>query len=329
MKIVKWDRQKISRPGIYSHLPLEAYHGDICVGPSVSSSGLRTIITGSPAHYFVESYLNPEPPPETDDKAESEALILGRAAHHMLLGEEEFLTTFVIRPEVLEGSAWQGNRTACKAWLKEQEVYGRTVLLRSQIERVRGMANALGKHPLIKAGIMNGHVECSLFWQDKETGIWMKCRPDVIPNESGDAADLKTTRLYGYDFDTDAAKKGYDMQAALTKWGFKEALGMEMQSFSLIPVTSRPPYCCDVLTLQGADIIEAEKDLRIALRTFAHCLKTGDWFGPGGTQSDARFLAFPPWLTERRKFKRDFLLREIERAKGEDQPSQLDYLSTP
>lgn len=331
MKIEKWDHQKISRPGIYSGVPLEFYHGDCCVGDSVSSSGLRTIYTESPAHYFEDSYLNTEPDEDEDEekKKESVALVLGRAAHHLLLGEEAFLTTFVVRPKQLGGSDWQGNRKECRAWLAQQAVDGRTVLLPSHIRHVRGMAKALTKHPLIKAGILNGQVECSLFWKDKETGIWLKARPDVIPNDSGDAADLKTTRQYGYDFDHDASKMRYDMQAALTKWAFKEVLGLEMQSFSLIPVTTSAPYCCDVLTLNSADISMAEADLRVALKTFAHCRKTGDWFGPAGTQSDARFLAFSQWVRDRAEHRRDFLLREIERAKGDDQPTQLDYLGTP
>lgn len=324
MKLIKWNGEKISAPGVYAGIPMDAYHGQLTVGPSVSSSGLRTIFTMSPAHYFDTSYLNTD----REDEEGKEAFVLGRAAHHLLLGEDEFSTLFIVRPdEAPDGRAWNGNNNSCKAWLEAQTKAGRTVLTKNQIDSIRGMARALAKHPLIEAGILNGQVERSLVWQDKETGIWLKVRPDVIPNDSGDAADLKTSSHFGYDFDHSASKFRYDMQAALTKWAFKQVLGMEMQSFSLIPVTSRRPHCCDVLTLQGVDITEAEQDLRVALRTFAHCLKTGNWFGPSGSQGDARFLALTPRIREGAEYRRDFLKREIDRATI--QPTGAEYLGTP
>lgn len=317
---------KIGKPGVYPNLPMSQYHGDTCVGPSISSSGLRTIFTKSPAHYFDTSYLNPDRT-EEDDK---EAFILGRAAHHLLLGEDDFSTLFVVRPdEAPDGRAWNGNNNSCKAWLAEQAAAGRTVLTPGQIDAIRGMARSLAKHPLIQNGILNGKIEQSLIWKDKETGVWLKARPDAIPNDSGDVADLKTTAKMAYDFDNDASKLRYDIQAALVKWGLKETMGLDMQSFSFVPVLKSRPHCCDVLTLQSDDIAEAEKDLRTAIRVFANCLETGNWFGPGGTQSDARFFVFTPYQRERAVYRRDFLEREIARAEAADEPSAAEYAEVP
>jgi len=37
---IKWDGKQITKPGLYGSIPLELYHaGNICDGPSVSSSG--------------------------------------------------------------------------------------------------------------------------------------------------------------------------------------------------------------------------------------------------------------------------------------------------
>ena len=66
---------KISEPGVYS-LPIEIYHGQPTVGPSISSSGLRTIWAQSPAHYYVDSPLNPKRAPQPDRPA----FALGRQA---------------------------------------------------------------------------------------------------------------------------------------------------------------------------------------------------------------------------------------------------------
>lgn len=334
MKIKRWDGKKISEPGIYDGIPMDIYHGDLCIGPSVSSSDLRTIFIQSPAHYFETSYLNTskEDEDEEDEEVQKENanFVLGRAAHHLLLGEDDFSTQFIVRPEEApDGRAWNGNNNSCKAWIAHQTDAGRTILTRKQIKVVRGMARSLAKHPLIEAGILNGHVEKSIVWRDKQSGVWLKSRPDVIPNDSGDVADLKTTAAMDYDFDNDGSKFRYDMQAALTKWGLKETLNLEMQSFSFVPVLKKAPHCCDVLTLQGEDIIEAEKDLRISIEIFANCLKTGNWFGPSGTQSDARFFVFKPYIRERAQLRRDFLQRELERETAANQPTQAEYAAVP
>lgn len=315
---------KISAPGLYSGIPMADYHGDLCVGPSISSSGLRTIFTESPAHYFDKSYLNPDRAEEED----KEAFVLGRAAHHLLLGEDDFSTLFIVRPdEAPDGRAWNGNNNTCKAWLAAQEKAGRTVLTPGQIEAIRGMARSLAKHPLIESGILNGQIEKSLVWKDRETGIWLKARPDAIPNDSGDVCDLKTTASNGFDIDNSASKLRYDMQAALTKWGLKQVCGIELSSFSFAFVLKKRPHCCDILTLHGADVEQAERDLRTALRVFARCIETGDWFGPSGTQSDARFLAFSQRVRENAEFRRDFLEREIIRSANENQPTGAEYLA--
>jgi hypothetical protein len=303
---------KITKSGIYSGISMDAYHGDLCAGPSVSSSGLRTIFLQSPAHYWVSSYLNPA---RTEQK-DSAALTLGRAAHHLLLGEDDFSTLFIARPAEIAGKPWQGNRTECKEWIAAQVKAGRTVLVPDQFEQIRGMARALADHPLVRAGILNGEIEKSLVWKDKETGVWLKARPDAIPNESGDYADLKTTSKVGSELDREVSNRRYDVQAALTGIGAREVIGKEMSSFSFVFVESEPPHSVDVLTLDKADIEAAEKDLRAALRTFAWCHKNSNWFGPSGTQLDARYVHISDWARENAEYRRDFLEREIKKAES-------------
>lgn len=296
----------IDRDGIY-RIRLDHYHSQCTVGPSISSSGLRTIFKRSPAHFYCDWSGNPEREPEK----ESEALILGRAAHHLLLGEDAFSTLFIQRPEFIAGADWQGNRKVCRAWLEDQARAGRTVLLPSDIKTIRGMARSLAQNDLIQAGILNGQVEHSIIFKDRKTGVFLKSRPDVIPTDSGDFAELKTSSHFGDELDREIAKYRYDMQAALVGMACQQVLKRPMQSFSFVFVESKPPYSVEIVTLKSDDIAEAEKDLRVAIDVFAHCLKTGDWFGPGGSQRDARFVHMPPWVRENAEFRRDVLTREI------------------
>src|ERR1700677_1705472 len=125
MKTRKWDGKSIKMPGVISGMPLEKYHAaDACYEPSISSSGLRTIFNKSPKHYWCSSPYNPN----RIEPEETEALVLGRAAHHLLFGEADFRRSFAIRPATINGESWHGSKTICKAWLYQAEESGLTVL---------------------------------------------------------------------------------------------------------------------------------------------------------------------------------------------------------
>lgn len=285
----------ITEPGIYAGVPIDLYHSQaLCDGPSVSSSGLRKIFSESPAHFFATWDGNPE----REEQPVSEALTLGRAAHHLLLGEDDFSTLFVQRPETIGGAAWQGNRTACKAWLAEQAAKGRTVLKPEQVKTIRGMARALAAHPLVQAGALNGRVEMTMVWRCKDTGIWVKARPDVIPNDSGDFVDLKTTVSVQFDdIQRTIADYGYQMQAALVHEGWLTLTGMKPESFTLAFVEKAPPYCVRFATLWHEDLVRGDQQNLMSRATFKRCLDANEWPGPGG--DDAEHIALPEWMQKR------------------------------
>ncbi len=135
MKVTPYITGKISEPGCYSGLPLDFYHDDCTAGPGISSSGLRTIESKTPLHYWATSYLNP-------DRIEQEPkdhFTFGEAAHKLLLGESGFAGRFSVRPD--KWDSWRTDKA--KEWKAEQESEGRTVLIPSQLEQIRGMARSL------------------------------------------------------------------------------------------------------------------------------------------------------------------------------------------
>lgn len=293
---------KVVEPGLFSGVPIDVYHGaDLCDGPSISSSGLRTIYNESPAHYWCRSPYNPE----RAEEKETEAFTLGRAAHHLLLGEDAFSTLFSCRPET-----WSDWRTKdSRTWHDEQVEAGRTVLIPSQLDQIRGMARSLAAHPLIRSGILNGQIEQSMVWRCKETGIWLKSRPDAIPNDSGDFADLKTcASVRTEDLMKAIADHGYHQQGALICEAWHALTGSTASSFSLVFVEKSPPYCVRIVTLRDEDLIRGERQNTIAKRTFAKCMAENHWPGPGG--GDAEFMGLPSWAQTRI----DRQLEELEAA---------------
>jgi hypothetical protein len=263
----------ITEPGVYD-MPIEHYHGNCCAGPSISSSGLRTIDAKSPAHYWDESYLNPEYDPAED----AAHYVLGRAAHTLLLGEEGFREKFVVRPD--EFDSWRTK--ASKAWRREQLDSGKSVLEPKDIATIKAIAGALGRDPLVSQGLLNGEIERSIIWRDSETGVWLKSRPDALPVNADLVADLKTcTSAAPRDVRNSIAEYGYHMQLALVGMGMKEVLGREIsdEDFVLVFVETKRPYCVNVKPVSPDAIFAGRAQLRRAIRKFAECLEKNEWPG--------------------------------------------------
>lgn len=280
---------KITVPGAYLNMPMNVYHGRPTKEPSVSSTGLRTIFQMSPAHFWQNYAYNPEP--DEDDSEETKAMILGRAAHHLLLGEKDFYSEFVMRPEELHGMKWQSNRKDCKQWVAEHELDGYTILTNAMLDQIKGMARGLSRQPLVQQGILNGVVEVSMFWRDEETGVWLKSRPDNIPNDSGDFADLKCVADITSDgISRGLSERGYHQQGALVGEGSSKVLNISMQSFSLVYVEQKTPFWSRVDPVSLEDLGDGVRENHAALRLFKKCWDAGYWPGPENRVGDGGFV---------------------------------------
>jgi hypothetical protein len=300
---------KISEAGVYRSVPIEAYHRDVTLFDdfSISSSGLRQVLD-RPSLYWGFSPYNPTPF-EQDDK---KALEFGKAAHMLLLGEDTFARRYSLRPETYpddKGAArpWSGNSNWCKGWLVDQAKAGRTVITETEIGHIRQIAAALEKKAAIKLGIMNGRIERSIFMQHGD--IWLKSRPDVVPNDSGDFVDLKTAASVDDESLSKAIyNNGYFVQAGLLRMIIREVIGADaFSSFTFVFVEKAPPYDVRVMQLKDEDIDLGERMARQAIGTVKECLKRNQWPGYDGFDRDIGWVEMPSWAKTRLKI-------ELERA---------------
>jgi len=294
LKTIVWDGKPITKPGMYSQIPLALYHGqEICDGPSISSSGLRQLNPqrGSPAHFYARWSGNPD---RVEPETEKKEFVLGRAVHHLLLGEPHFAKLFVQQPAEYPGQhgvlkPWSNNAHYCQRWNAEQAKLGRSILDPKQIGQIRAIAKSVGSHPFAN-DILHGLIERSLFWKDKETGVWLKIRPDAIPTDSADFADLKSTTSVVYSSLAKSINEfGYYQQAALVREGCKIVLGMDMQTFTFVFVEKAPPFAVRDIRLEAEDMDRGQRMNRACIRTFAKCLKDKRWPAPGyGNEGNER-----------------------------------------
>lgn len=303
LQVIPYTGGQISVPGIYSGVPMHetddspGYHGDICVGPSFSSSHLRKMETMSPDEVWDTLYLNPDRDPDADkDKPH---YVLGRAAHTLLLGEAGFAQTYLIRPETYADEKtgadkpWNGNSLVCKRWMAEAKEMGRTVITAEQVETIRGIARRLADHPTVQTGILNGLIEHSIFWIDEKTGLWLKARPDVIPTDSNVIADLKVQAgVTAIECRRSITDWSYHQQMALISEGMFRVAARVIEMSVLVMAKSSRPYSINHKPLTPAAIYRGHQLNRRALDRIKECLDASAWPGPDDDEVPAGLMEY-------------------------------------
>jgi len=258
--------EKIAEAGVYD-IPMEVYHGDCCVGPSISNSGIKQILA-DPAEYWRKSALNP-------DRVEQETkrhFNIGTSAHLLFLEPDTVNGLVSVVPSDILASNGAMSTKAAKEFKAKQEELGRTVITENEWKQ-------------------------SLFWQDEETGVWLKTRPDTMPRESGRyIVDYKTT-----DFEDIAswerqatADTRLDIQAASQLWGCKAAAQIEAKGVLYIVQSKKPPHRVALRFIHAGSLLHeiGRVDLRTGINSFAQCWETGEWPSPW---DDVKELSPPDW----------------------------------
>jgi hypothetical protein len=280
---------QIDKPGIYDSIPAEDYHGrEICDAPSISSSGLKTIIEQSPLHYWWNSPLNPDRPREK----QSAHFNVGKAAHDILLLTERWSDRYYVLPDNFNARATK-EQAGLHAERAEALEAGLTVLKWEEAQLAEAMADAIRANKFAMAALSNGLPEQTLCWKDDATGVWLRARPDYLPNKRLFIPDLKTAADASPDvFRRAMATYGYHQSAALYCDGIEAVFGDKPASFFFIVVEKAAPYCVALYELPQDDIHRGRMLNRKAIDAFARCLSTGKW---PGYADDVTPLPLPAW----------------------------------
>ena len=303
----EWNGKLIAEPGAYRDVPITRYHGaECCIGPSISSSGLK-ILSGekgqrtrgrTPRHYWEQSNLNPK-----RRKLDTAALRMGRAFHDCLL-----LPAMWSGPESAYHRLPEGFSRAAKVKMADEIAEadaaieaGLCLVSPADVERIEAMAAAMRADPLIAALTKTGEAEVTLAYQDKETGVWIRARPDWMTAKRRFAMNMKTDVDASWDgFSKSIGKYGYAQSAALELDAYEAVFG-EMPSAYFLPVVEKPgkgwepgDYIATALWQVPTEDLERGRWMnRIALRTYADCLAADRW--PSYTP-EPEFCGMPGYL---------------------------------
>lgn len=304
-----WNGETITENGVYAKISLDDYHGkrDLLDGPSISKSALKWLLPaygGSPKAFWGRWKWNPNHvEPET-----TKALDFGKAAHCLLLGDEVFEERFTIRPThrpddmrlpEKEQRAWNANANDCKAFLADAAEKKLTVITPEQYDRIGRIRDDASTYPLIKLGVLNGKIERSMFWKDPETGIWLKARPDAVPQVDGVYSDLKTASSFSEDFlERQVFDACYYLQAAITRMVCR-GLGMPFETFTLLYVLNDDVPDTAHVEIDEFDIERGERVVRWCLRTIRRCLDASEWPGARPFNEGERRIQMKVWAKDR------------------------------
>ncbi|AXR33153.1 exodeoxyribonuclease VIII [Salmonella enterica] len=267
------------QPGIYYDIPNEAYHA----GPGVSKSQLDDI-ADTPAIYLWRKNA----PVDTE---KTKSLDTGTAFHCRVLEPEEFSKRFIIAPEFNRRTS--AGKEEEKTFLEECARTGRTVLTAEEGRKIELMYQSVMALPLGQWLVESaGYAESSVYWEDPETGILCRCRPDKIIPEFHWIMDVKTTadiqrfRTAYYDY-------RYHVQDAFYSDGYRAQFG-EIPTFVFL-VASTTTECGRYPVesfMMGEDAkLAGQREYRRNLQTLAECLNNDEW-------PAIKTLSLPRWAKE-------------------------------
>jgi hypothetical protein len=262
-------------PGIYFDISNADYHAGTW---AIGNSGLQ-LVADCPALYHGH-YLDPQRP-SRDDK-ESAAQRFGNIAHCALFEFPAYNHRYVVGPDVNKNTnAWKdfvkGLAPGCMPCDESERAAG--LMIRQQALADKELREAL-EHP-------GGRGETSAYWRDERTGVLCKCRPDWFMPVGDKACVLFDAKSFATgsaaEFARQAARMGYDFQAAWYTDGFARATGWNVLAFIHIVISNQWPHPINAVQLGERSIASGRIKYRRALDTYAECLRTGIWpgYAPG------------------------------------------------
>lgn len=289
----------ITAPGAYPNIDGDLYHSiEICPAPSISSSGLKRIDPehpferGAPAIYWHDSPLNPNRP-KSEQKAHFN---VGKALHDALAPGGAWPSKYHILPDGFHST--HSRFAYAKAERDAAIRRGMPVLSYQDGQMVDALAESVEKDELARALLISGTPEMTLAAIDPHTGMWIRARPDILPDTRDIVPDIKTAisaNPMGYD--STATRLGYFQSAAhyIDTIDLIYGAPAKPRRFVLIVVEKEPPYIVQLYWLDDDDIQKGRMLNRRALNIFAQCVKSGVWPGYSTTDKPIRQLSMPGW----------------------------------
>ncbi len=150
-----------------------------------------------------------------------------------------------------------------------------------EFAKVQMMIDNVHAHPLAKVLYDHAiHFEYTIVWEDPETGLPLRIRPDMICRFPGGlyVPDYKTARgISEHEFRNDAAKYAYHRQAAMYSEGVEALFDEPVVAFPFLVSEKAPAYQCEVRTLPPRAVALGHEQNREIRRDLLRRIDEDDW----------------------------------------------------
>lgn len=290
-------------PGKYPDLSNADYHAHT---ESISRSAIMDFAK-SPRTYWA-NYLNPNKP----EKKTTPSMAFGEQFHCMILEPEKFLETYAADqlyhelPKVgllkdlgrEEYDRQKSARTGIENMnqkLQDEWAYKnrnkKTISIESA-ETLNAMSESLRSNAEAWDLLTEGKNECSYFWEDSDTGILLKARPDILHGSL--VVDLKTTNdASAKGFQRAMCDYGYHLQAAMILDAVRAIDKREIVTFINVCIEKVYPYSVGVYIIDPAAIDSGREKYRRVLKDMKKSRETKIF-----TDYETQIVGLPAWYTE-------------------------------
>jgi len=282
----------IPEPGIYRDMPMAEY----LALPLMSASRLE-ILRRSPLQY---KYSLTEPPKATSALERGTAIHMAVLepllfeGHYVVLGQCEGMTQRGT-PCTYQGSVYRHGQSWCKTHDPErgQPMEDVHVLSQADYDAVLGARDMILAHPRARSLFEGrGDFEVTIIFDDPETGIRCKIRPDRLVERAGLVVDLKSTRDGSpWAFPRQAENLGYFRKLAFYRRGLR-TVEWPYQATAVLAIEMTPPFDLCPYLPEESDLDTADLEVSRLLRILKHCEDTGEW---SGYANDFQPLRRPRW----------------------------------
>ena len=273
-------------PGIHDAVPAETYHADaLCDQPTLSRSGIVTLLNGSPAEFAA---LNPRLSQwPVAERAGTDATELGEIVHGMVLGiGSQFIASDPSEHGTVKSgdnkgqpyTTWTGD---AKTWKKAREAEGLIVIdYETNALAVEISARLLDALRARFPDWDQGASEQTALWDRRlDDGSVIKCRARIDRLLPSAIVDVKTSALSLSDAELGKTigLKGLDIQAAWYVDGVHSVTERELP-FVFAYVRTVPPYTIRFVDLAAKWPLGLTRQrIDKAAHIFGECVRSGTW----------------------------------------------------
>jgi len=245
----------------------------------------------SPMYFYLKNIQ------KTIEPTKSKQTNLGSLVHTLCLEKDKFEQEYFIKKK-LDGRTKEGKEQS--EVIKEMENKGLIIVDQDELDKAMLISSNVMVHPMFKKLTQDALFECCVFWEDEETKIFCKAKPDIFNPKLRIVCDLKTISNIS-SFQYSIEEYGYHIQAAMQIDSIRN-----IDCYVFFVVQTEEPFNAYVYEMDSETIEKGREEYKTTLKALKKCFESDLW---KADTHKIRIAKMPPYLLNNRDYLNN--LREV------------------